>query len=356
MSVLTHVPASIESEFRLHRMYEWRAYHIFYGGTPLTVLKECILPLAQEMQDRGEIIDFFFINYWLEGSHVRLRVRVDPCNADAVDVEIVARVTKYLAESPSYHPMAELADNNFYERLYQGEFSEADRPKYFDAAGNPRFAANNSIEIREYEPEYLRYGGSVGMLISERQFIESTQLMVKLADLGNMRVRTILLGIATQITFITAVCMLRDMDLIEDFFVAYHRRWSDGYDSNPAYGTEEGRRQHTATVNNIRKKIVPLAKEILSEDVKDLPVFLRDWVEVCTRVRTQIEDACTDAGLQFSYEDGVRTVTDPDQASWSLCHSYIHMTNNRIMVSVADEAFLAYQIVEAMRKAKTDDE
>lgn len=333
----------------------WRAYHIFYGGTPLTVLRDCLLPLAQNMVDEGDIIEFFFINYWLEGSHVRLRLRVHPDNVNHVNEKVIARVEDYLAKHPSYHPMAELADNNFYESLFEGEFTTADRPKYFDEFGNPRFAKNNSIEIREYEPEWLRYGGEVGMLISERQFVDSTHLMIKLMELGNMGVRTILLGISTQITFITAVCMLKDLSLIEDFFVAYHRRWTDGYDMNPAYETKEGRVQHTATVNNIRKKIVPRASSILSGNVEDFPQILKDWVRICTRARKQIEDACTIAPLTFKYEDGIREVSDPQDAAWSLCHSFIHMTNNRIMVSVADEAFIAYQIVEAMRKAKTND-
>lgn len=350
MSVLTKVPVSLENEFELRKDNVWRAYHIFYGGSPLTILRECILPLAEEMVEQGEIVEYFFINYWLEGSHVRLRLRVNPDRVDAVDAKVLARVEGYLTEYPSYHPMAELADNNFYESLFRGEFTEADRPKYFDEEGNPKFAENNSIEIREYEPEWLRYGGEVGMLISQRQFVDSTQLVVQLAALGNMSVRTILLGISTQITFITAVCLLRDRDLIEDFFVDYHHRWADGYDTNPAYGTEEGRRQHDATVENIRKKIVPRADSILSGEIDDFPQILRNWAEVCSKVRAQIEDACAVAPLKFEYENGIREISDPKEAAWSLCHSYIHMTNNRMMVSVADEAFIAYQIVQAMRR------
>lgn len=343
------IPEVLADEAELRATHVWRAYHIFYGGNPLIVLRECILPLAEDLQREGVILDYFFINYWLEGSHVRLRLRVRPERVEELDVRVLERVRQYLAASPSYHPMAELADNNFYESLFAGEFTDADRPKYFDANGDPMFAENNSIEIREYEPEWLRYGGEVGMLISERQFVESTQLMVRLMNLGNLGVRTILLGIASQISFITAVCLLQDADLVEDFFVAYHHRWADGYDTNPAYGTEEGRRQHQVTVENLRKKIVPRADAIRRGDVGDLPQILRDWVQVCLKVRFQIEQACEHSALRFKYDDGVRSVTNVDDAAWSLCHSYIHMTNNRMMVSVADEAFLAYQLVEAMR-------
>ncbi|WP_270973568.1 lantibiotic dehydratase C-terminal domain-containing protein [Trueperella sp.] len=343
------IPEALADEAELRATHVWRAYHIFYGGNPLIVLRECILPLAEDLQREGVIPDYFFINYWLEGSHVRLRLRVRPERVEELDARVLERVRQYLAASPSYHPMAELADNNFYESLFAGEFTDADRPKYFDANGDPMFAENNSIEVREYEPEWLRYGGEVGMLISERQFVDSTQLMVRLMHLGNLGVRTILLGIASQISFITAVCLLQDADLVEDFFVAYHHRWADGYDTNPAYGTEEGRRQHQVTVENLRKKIVPRADAIRRGDVGDLPQILRDWVQVCLKVRFQIEQACEHSALRFEYDDGVRSVTKVDDAAWSLCHSYIHMTNNRMMVSVADEAFLAYQLVEAMR-------
>lgn len=348
MTAIPTMPRHLELEGELRASHQWRAYHVFYGGNPLVVLTECLIPLAEELVAEGLVVEYFYINYWLEGSHVRLRVRVSPKNSADVDRRILGGVREYLAQSPSYHPMAELADNNFYEKLFVGEFTDADRPMYFHEDGTPRFAENNSVEIRPYEPEWLRYGGEQGMLISEHFFVESTRMAVRAMELGNLGVRTILLGISTQLTFITALCMLRDLERVADFFVAYHRRWAAGYDANPAYGTEEGRREHAATARGIRRRVLCAAQGILDGNTADLPDFLRDWVQVCTRTRMLVEQAHAQSPLLFSYDSGVAPARSVEDAAWSLCHSFIHMTNNRLMVSVADEAFLAYQLASAL--------
>lgn len=343
------IPKSLQREYELRKLCEWRSYHIFYGGSPLVVLRECIIPLARELKNTSIIEDFFFINYWLEGSHVRLRLRLHPENIYQVDSIVLSRVQDYLKKFPSYHPTAELVNNNFYESLFEGEFEEADRPLYFNEDGTPRFAQNNSIEIRTYEPEWLRYGGAVGMLISERYFVNSTEFMTLLADYGNLEVRTILLGLATQVTFITVACLLRNRERMNEFFVAYHLRWLRDA-TTPDYKLETGRSEHKITVNRIEKKILPWLPAIFTGQFSELPPFLQDWAITCQKTRQQIEDACSHAPLPFSYTDGVRYIDNPDEAAWTLCHSYVHMMNNRMTVSVLDEAFISYQITEAMRK------
>ncbi|WP_058235478.1 lantibiotic dehydratase C-terminal domain-containing protein [Devriesea agamarum] len=349
MNSSVFIPKALGEEAELRKSHVWRSYHVFYGGNPLILLRDCIIPLVEALQSESVIRDYFFINYWLEGSHVRLRLRVKPEMLDDLDKRVLGEVRDYLAISPSYHPMAELMNNSFYENLFKGEYPETDRWKYFDSDGAPIFANNNSIEIREYEPEWLRYGGEVGILISERQFVESTQLVVQLMHLGNLGVRTILLGIASQITYITAVCLLDDLDLVEKFLLAYHRRWSEGYETHASYLTEAGLNEHRVTVENLRKKIVPLADAIRRGETTGFPKILGEWVRLCQKTRHQIKEACKYSTLVFEYNDGVRVATKVEEAAWSLCHSFIHMTNNRMMVSVTDEGFLAYQLVEAMR-------
>lgn len=44
------IPEVLADEAELRATHVWRAYHIFYGGNPLIVLRECILPLAEDLQ------------------------------------------------------------------------------------------------------------------------------------------------------------------------------------------------------------------------------------------------------------------------------------------------------------------
>ncbi|GAA1452410.1 lantibiotic dehydratase C-terminal domain-containing protein [Nesterenkonia lacusekhoensis] len=357
MTTSTSHTLCLSNETQLRDTHSWRAYHVYYGGSPLVLLSDCIIPLAERLTEEKLITEYFYINYWLQGSHVRLRVRVpDSVGLEAVDNAVLGPVREYLAEHPSLHPMTELSDNDFYNQLFIGEFTEADRPKYFTEDGEPIFAENNSIQIREYEPEWARYGGERGMMISEWFFVRSTAQVVDLMKLGNLGVRTILLGIATQMTALTAACMLRDLDTVRDFFVAYHHRWVDGYDTNPAYGTPEGRREHASTTKAISQLVIPQLRALGHGRLEDLPPVLKNWAEVCLTVREAIDAAYEDGPLYFEYTDGYRAAKTPHEAAWSLCHSFIHMTNNRMMVSVADEAFLAYQIVAALQPQETDDD
>lgn len=354
MPAQTFTAFSLSEEAHLRDTHRWRAYHVYYGGSPLVLLSDCIVPLAERLSEEGVISEYFYINYWLQGSHVRFRARVpDGVDDDTVDQAVLGPLNDYLEKNPSLHPMAELADNDFYNQLFAGEFDEADRPKYFTEDNQPIFSANNSVEIRQYEPEWDRYGGERGMLISEWFFVKSTSQVVDLMKLGNLGVRTILLGIATQMTALTAACMLRDLDTVKDFFIAYHHRWADGYDANPAYSTEEGRREHSQTTKAIASLTIPHLSSLAHGRLDELPTVLRNWAKVCLTAREAIDAAYEEGPLHFEYSDGYRAAATPHEAAWSLCHSFIHMTNNRMMVSVADEAFIAYQLVAALEPEGT---
>ncbi|MBO0912918.1 lantibiotic dehydratase C-terminal domain-containing protein, partial [Streptomyces laculatispora] len=52
---------------------EWIALHVFYAASPQPMLVNCVRPLVDELTAEGLLAGHFFINYWLEGPHVRLR-------------------------------------------------------------------------------------------------------------------------------------------------------------------------------------------------------------------------------------------------------------------------------------------
>ena len=87
----------------------WMAYHVFYGGNPEVLLEECLLPLAAQLEEEGLVRLSFYINYWLEGGHVRLRLLPAQESArDEIDRRVMADVSDYLVRRPSMHPMARI--------------------------------------------------------------------------------------------------------------------------------------------------------------------------------------------------------------------------------------------------------
>lgn len=336
-------------EESLGTSHRWQAYHVFYGGPPSILLQECLAPLAHQLIDLGLITEFFFINYWVEGSHVRLRLRV-PKDVQELDVDrlVRGRVEAYLSARPSLHPMAALTNPGFYEQLFQGEYTEADRSRFFDSKGQPVLAPNNTVQKRRYEPELSRYGGRTGLLLSERHFVASTAQVLDVIERGNTNVRPLLLGAAAQLTWITASALLRDEERLRDFFITYHRRWTEGSVAGTTYTDPPGLREHQRTVERLTSQVLPLLGPVREGRLEMVPTTLRKWASVNIGTREEIEAAVVAPGLTFDTDDGPRTATDVDDAAWSLCHSLIHMTNNRLMVSVADEAFLAFQFARAL--------
>ncbi|CAM5695242.1 Lantibiotic biosynthesis protein OS=Streptomyces microflavus OX=1919 GN=Smic_30460 PE=4 SV=1 [Streptomyces microflavus] len=53
----------------------WQATHVFYAANPRPFLLHCVRPLVAELEADGLLAGYFFINYWLEGPHVRLRLK-----------------------------------------------------------------------------------------------------------------------------------------------------------------------------------------------------------------------------------------------------------------------------------------
>lgn len=336
-------------EESLRTSHRWQAYHVFYGGPPNILLQECLGPLARYLIDLGLVTEFFFINYWVEGSHVRLRLRV-PSDVQELEVDRVvrARVEAYLSARPSLHPMAALTTPGFCEQLFKGEYTEADRPLFFDAKGRPILAPNNTVQKRRYEPELSRYGGHTGLLLSERHFVSSTAQVLDVIERGNSNVRSLLLGAAAHLTWITASALLRDEERLRDFFLMYHRRWTEGAEVGTTYTDLPGLREHQPTVERLTSQVLPLCGPVREGRLDMVPATLRQWASVNIRTREEIEVSVVAPGLSFDTDDGPRRAPDADDAAWSLCHSLIHMTNNRLMVSVADEAFLAFQFAHAL--------
>ena len=337
----------IDAERLLEAETEWRAYHIFYGASPYTLLSDLVVPMADRVVASGLAKEYFFINYWLEGAHIRLRLRARPQDIKELDKQILTEGQKYLNEHPSMHPMMQLLDDSFYENLFEGEYTDAARATYFNAEGKPIFAENNTIQVRDYVREWNRYGGKIGMLLSERFFVDSSKKVIELLHLGNLRVRPMLLGIALQITFITAMCFLEDIDMVKDFFKVYHRRWMPA-GNPPSYLSESGQSSYKGYIDELSPMLRSYAAAISSGKLSDLPEPLQDWAQTCLGYVVSLKELYAHGSLlEFDFYDGHRPAATVSESAWSLCHSFIHMTNNRMFVSVSDESFLSFLILQA---------
>ncbi|WP_063836007.1 lantibiotic dehydratase C-terminal domain-containing protein [Actinacidiphila yeochonensis] len=335
---------------------EWQAYHVFYAASTRPFLLQCVRPLVAELDRDGLLSGWFFINYWLEGPHIRLRLR--PTRPEAAD-EVAARaqdaVRDFLARRPALYEVKDGFLAELYNTLFELEYPGGERDRWTDAAGRMRLRPNNSFSPEPYEPEYGKYGGPAGVELAEWHFQRSSELVVDAAASVNLHVRTVLLGTAAQLMMTMSGCLLPDREVLLEFLDRYHAFWNSAF-SGTNYTASEGYDRAYGTMDAALARRFQEIRRTLAEPAPErLPGFLRGWAEHCLELGDRAAALARDGDLVFRSWDGTRDlrVTEPGQALPMLASPYMHMTNNRLSVSVRDEAYLSYVLGRALRQAES---
>lgn len=148
-------------------MNDWRALHIFYHAIDkreklIMRIHDIVSPLISE----GRMSQWFYINYWEGGPHVRLRMK-DISEADLACVR--AELEKYLAEEPSVSSVSK--EQYYRNHKFDGTAQDADSLPWY---------GDNTVEEIPYEPEVERYGGSSCIGIAEEFFMASSETAVNI--------------------------------------------------------------------------------------------------------------------------------------------------------------------------------
>ncbi|MFF0712533.1 lantibiotic dehydratase C-terminal domain-containing protein [Streptomyces bauhiniae] len=331
---------------------EWLAVHVFYAASPRPLLVQCVRPLVDALTEEGLLAGYFFINYWLEGPHLRLRLKP----ARAADTAVVrerahAALEKFLRERPALYEVKDGFFADLYETLFALEFGDEERAEYLGPDGRMLLRPNNSFEDRPYEPEYGKYGGPAGIELAEWHFQHSSDLVIEAARSMNLHLRTVLLGLSAQLMTVMAGTFLRDDEALLAFLDRYHTFWNRAF-SSTNYTADDGYdRAYTAMGASLPGRFRDIRAAVAAGETGRLPVFLRGWAEHCAELRERALALTRDGELVFRSWDGTRDLrpTDPAQALPMLLSPYLHMTNNRLSTTVRDEAFLSYVLARALR-------
>ena len=99
------------------------------------------------------------------------------------------------------------------------------------------------------------------------------------------------------------------------------------------------------------KQVVPVY-EAARRGRDGLTGVLRDWRDAVSQTRRRLEAAAAKAPLQFAWKGGGETTSDIDRLCWRAGFSYQHMMDNRLMLSVSDEAYLSFELLKALAAAE----
>ncbi|MCX5357831.1 lantibiotic biosynthesis protein [Streptomyces sp. NBC_00124] len=335
----------------------WQATHVFYAANPRPLLIECVRPLVDELEAEGLIASYFFINYWLEGPHVRLRLK--PATPEA-EPEVRRRTERaidaFLAARPALYEVDSGFLNDFYNTLFEIEFPGTERGHYMDDQGRMKLRRNNSRSAEAYEPEYGKYGGPAGIELAEWHFRHSSDLVIDALRTKNLHLRTVLLGTAAQLMMVMSGSFLPGDQELADYLDSYYEFWHKAFPGTGFIGTTEYDSNYAAMAPDLAARFAGIRAAVGRGEPGALPAFLAGWAEHCAELRDRARALAADGDLVFRSWDGERdeTVTDPAVALPLLLSPYMHMTNNRLHVTIRDEAYLSHVLGRCLRERPTE--
>jgi hypothetical protein len=334
----------------------WLSIHIFYASNANPMLLEALEPLANDLRERGLIQHYFFIRYFQEGPHIRLRLLLkEGVMEEEVKREAEEAINAYLKRRPAFYRADNDRAQSFYKDMYITEYGQEKWNETYGVDGKMPVRANNSLHYIAYEAEYDRYGGPEGIEIAEWHFEKSSEIVMMLIRTTNLHMRSILLGLSIQLALPLCFGFLQDEQHVIQFLASYEHFWLDNY--------HKGRRGPELAIDfekkfmkisaNLQRRLAEIQNYAVQGEMHTLTLVERKWIEHIRELRERIDALVADRKLVFQGRDGQEEPYIPDHpliAYNILLSSYIHMTNNRLGVTITDEVYLAYLMRRALEE------
>jgi Lantibiotic biosynthesis dehydratase C-term len=326
---------------------EWVALHVFYGSNADPIVVEAIRPLVRQLRQDGLINGWFFIKYWQEGPHLRVRFKPSsPALRQEVTARAVAELRGFLRRRPALYEADVDGVDDIYKKMYLAEYGEERWIEEYGADGRMPFRPNNSIALLPYEPEYGRYGGEAGLQIAEWHFEQSSDMVAHLLATSNTHVRPVLLGLAVQLTLMSAYTFLSDDEAVRRFFQRYRNFWETSYQEPTAETHGVFDKSLERTRETLATRVARIRALASAQDPMESSDFERTWLAHCRELHERVNAAADRGALTFPARKGGTPAQIPGREDLAavLLSSYIHMTNNRLGAAILDETYLSYLI------------
>ena len=277
-------------------------------------MKDCIIPLVEDMMHGEQINNYFFILYDEKGYHIRLRLK-----------------------SIYDHD----ANYNYAKQKIETYFK--DHPSSPDINRNPDYFPVDSIQLIPYQPEYYRYGGIYGVEIAEEQFLYSSNIVFGCIKNDILVSYVTLLNLAFKLHLTTAFVYCEKIEDAIHFFRFIYYSYT-GLNNHPfIQNTNNTEITYSNYYNSQKTILIPYVKTIwnsfISGDVVDENI--EQWKNDESRINNLLGHAYRNNKLElpFLFEN---------YPFWSIVQSYIHLTNNRLGIKNSDEPLIAYLLMRSL--------
>lgn len=331
----------------------WMSIHIFYASNVNPMLVEAIEPLIGDLRERGLIQRSFFIKYWLEGPHIRLRLLpAESADEEEIKQRVEEAIYAYLKRRPALYSADHEGARSFYKDMFIVEYGEQKWIETYGENGTMAVRPNNSLHYIAYEPEYHRYGGVDGVEVAEWHFEKSSEIVMRLIREMNLHVRSILLGLSIQLSLPMCFCFLQDERKTIDFFTNYRKFWMENYQKRDDL-TADFEKKFQRTPVKLQQRIQEIWNYAVERRPEHMTSLERDWADHIHELKFRIDCLIAERRLIFQdrYGEGKPFIPeDPFIAYNLLLSGYIHMTNNRLSVLIRDEVYLAHLLRHALEE------
>ncbi|AMQ01767.1 hypothetical protein AY601_4949 [Pedobacter cryoconitis] len=133
--------------------YQWFAAYLFYPGDLDLMLRELVAPFIREFfPDEQTDAQYFFIRYWENGSHIRLRINVEYALHQVLAKALEQKTNDFFSQYPAVRKLKDSLNQPVSQPL----------------------AADHAIQFSVYEPEIIRYGNQQSLSWAEQHFFKSS--------------------------------------------------------------------------------------------------------------------------------------------------------------------------------------
>lgn len=330
----------------------WISMHIFYASSPNAMLTTCVDPLVQDLRTQGLIQRYFFIRYWQEGPHIRLRLLPAPgVKPEDIRQIIEPVVSAYLQLRPALYNADTVEAQDVYKRVFIAEYGVVKWQQTYGENGQMPIRANNTFAYINYEPEYHRYGGVAGVELAEWHFEKSSDITIQLLRNTNVHVRSILLGHSLQLSLALCYGLLGEDQKGLAFFDKYMTFWQKGFlrrSDDPAPKFEKSFAQKAVQLQQLLSQS---RAAIVEGTLVGLTGVEKEWIAHMRELKARIEALVYAGNLTLGAKDGTSLLAEtPATANYFLLSSYVHMANNRLGISIPDEIYISYLLKRALEQ------
>lgn len=306
-------------------MARWHSLHIHYYDPQDALLLDAIAPLVNSDQN-SRPLRWFFLRYWKQGPHIRLRLFLEDSTAGAILSTAQTRISEYLVEHPSTNAPP---DTRLKEIL--AAIANLDG---LDQQQAQELVPDNTLRLDHYEPEYDKYGGEIGVALAEDLFEQSSEITLDLLSLiRGKSAQRFGIGLTMMLSGLRGAGL--DEAEIADFLATYSRFWS-------RYSSQLVKVDWSLDFDERKRAFAPHVASVLSDRVPaEYPTAaaLARWREVIRNATHSLESRADEILPKVTMAGPNLTLPQRRQFVW---FNYFHTHNNRFGVMPAQEAYVAY--------------